>query len=105
MKSISVDFDGEFSSQQAFTKSFTQLYGIPPAMFRRLKMYHELFPYSEEIRKGIKKTTKYLIDKISDKVHPDNCCATTFNSSENDGAAGFLGSEVSTVINIPEGFV
>lgn len=41
---IAVTFENGFSSQQAFTKSFTQVYGIAPARFRRLNPSIDPFP-------------------------------------------------------------
>jgi len=41
---IEIAFDAGFLSQQSFTKSFSQTYGITPAQFRLLKPIFETFP-------------------------------------------------------------
>lgn len=41
---IAITFENGFSSQQAFTKSFTQAYGIAPARFRRFDPSINPFP-------------------------------------------------------------
>lgn len=41
---VEIAFRNGFSSQQAFTKSFSQVYGISPAKFRMLSPFIEPFP-------------------------------------------------------------
>lgn len=149
---IEITYDQGFSSQQAFTKSFSQLYGISPARFRQLNPSIKPFPLNlnnlisergitMELKKvfenvhfekkdhfyivGIETDINYhshegtqsiaqlydqwgtnnLIDQIPDQIHDHIYYGMTHGETENDTAKYMVGVEVSTLNNIPAGFI
>lgn len=148
---IEIVFDNGFTSQQAFTKSFSQAYGITPAKFRRLDISISSFPPSEKLpgrgvymdikqsfdnvqfeRKesffvigietdinynGIGKGTDYISDlyerwnnenllqRIPDQVNYKTIYGITHEETEDATAKYMIGTEVSTLENIPSGFI
>lgn len=147
---VAITFENGFSSQQALTKSFTQLYGIAPARFRRLKQKITPFPsenlfmergISMDLKKvfekvkfikkdsflviGIETDINYnssngtnsisglyarwynekLIDKIPNQVNDNLIYGMTHEETEDDTAKYTVAVEVSTLANLPVGFI
>ena len=149
---VEISYENGFSSQQAFTKSFSQSYGIPPAKFRKINPNIEPFPLkvknllmergiSMELKKvfekvkfvkkdsfyvvGIETDINYhspegtssigdlyaqwngenLIEKIPNQVHDAVCYGMTHSETENDTAKYLVGVEVTTIENLPVGFI
>ncbi len=62
---IEIAFECGFSSQQAFTKSFSLLYGTSPAQFRRADVSFNPFPPSNILQKrGITMDLKNVFDNV-----------------------------------------
>ena len=62
---IEIVFENGFSSQQAFTKSFSQLYGTSPAQFRRADIPIAPFPPSNILlKRGITMELKSVFEKV-----------------------------------------
>lgn len=62
---IEIAFECGFSSQQAFTKSFSLLYGTSPAQFRRADITFNPFPPSNILQKrGITMDLKNVFDNV-----------------------------------------
>lgn len=62
---IEIAFECGFSSQQAFTKSFSLLYGTSPAQFRRANISFNPFPPSNILQKrGITMDLKNVFDNV-----------------------------------------
>jgi AraC family transcriptional regulator len=62
---IAITFENGFSSQQAFTKSFTQAYGISPARFRRFNPSIDPFPPKNLLmERGIPMDIKQSFDSV-----------------------------------------
>ncbi len=149
-KIITITYESGFSSQQALNKSFTQIYGVTPAKFRRMNSHIDPFPLpnfimergiSMELRKtfervrfvkkdaffvvGIETDINYnnadgthsivglyerwgkekLIEKIPNQVNDSLTFGMTHDETENDTAKYIVAVEVSTLENIPSGFV
>lgn len=147
---IAITFESGFCSQQAFTKSFTQVYGIAPARFRRTNPQIDPFPPKKLFRKGamsmdlhkvfekvhfVKKDAFFVVGietdihynsangtesikglyerwyserrfiQIPDQVNDNLVYGMTCDETENDTAKYMVAVEVSTLVNLPTGFV
>lgn len=148
---IEIVFDNGFSSQQAFTKNFSQAYGISPAQFRKAHIPIITFPPSNIMKErgismdinqsfenvifeskgsfyvigietdinynGIGKGTGYIadlyerwnsecfLDQIPDRVNGKVIYGITHEETEDDAAKYMICAEVSSLANIPSGFI
>lgn len=147
---VAITFENGFSSQQAFTKSFTQMYGIAPARFRQMNPQIDPFPpenqfiergISMELHKvfekvhfvkkdaffviGIETEINYnnsngtasigglyerwnnesLMKKIPNQVNDTLTYGMTHEEKEDDTAKYIVAVEVSTLENLPVGFI
>ena len=63
---VMLTYEHGFSSQQALTRSFTLVYGIAPAQFRRTKPPFKPFPFDNMI---LKRGFDMDLHKVFEKVH------------------------------------